>query len=327
MRSTLALFLGMAASAIGAAQQLSFRGPVEGFVFDLPTRSLRAVNGFPGSAYFGPALLEGVDFAAVAPRQSYAIAFRGGDCLLVYGLDADSVWTATIPGIAAVPEGIRWSGDRAMAVLYSRTGNWLQTISGLPDNPAAGALVDLSSLGGSLTAVGVDRRGKQIAVGIRGNQSGILAASDGQSFAMRLPMPNPIALEFSEDGSSLFALARDPFQLTAFHLADNSSQAIALDGLMDPFALLYGRDSQDRDLLYIASRSDRLLRIYDFSAGQIVSDVALDFEPTGLEELGRTSLIVAPRAHDGAPLWLFNSNPQPAVYFVPAIPVASGGTQ
>jgi hypothetical protein len=327
MRSTLALFLGMAASTIGAAQPLSFRGPVEGFVFDLPTRSLRAVNGFPGSAYFGPALLDGVDFASVAPRQSYAIAFRGGDCQLVYGLDAGNVWTATIPGITAVPEGIHWSGDRAVAVLYSQRGNWLQSISGLPDNPVAGALVDLSSLGGPLSAVAVDRRGKQIAVGIRGGHSGVLSASDGQSFAMLLEMPDPIAITFSDDGSSLFALARDSSQLTAFRVADNSSRAIALDGLTDPFAVRYGRDSQNRELIYIASRSDRLLRIYDFAAGQIVSDVPLDFEPTGLEELGRTSIVVAARAHDVDPLWLFNSNPQPAVYFVPALQVPSGGTQ
>ncbi len=59
---------------------------MEALTFDAPTRSLRAVIGFPGAASFGPVLLDSLDFASVAPLQNYGIVFEGGKCLFVSGL-------------------------------------------------------------------------------------------------------------------------------------------------------------------------------------------------------------------------------------------------
>ena len=58
---------------IGAlpAQQTNLSGPIEGFTFDAPTGSFRAVIGFPGSASLGPAILAGFDHGSVAPQKDY----------------------------------------------------------------------------------------------------------------------------------------------------------------------------------------------------------------------------------------------------------------
>src|SRR6202042_2703904 len=93
------------------SQPTSLSGPVEGYTFDLPTQSFRAVIGLPGSASFGPALATGFDVGWVAPHQNYAIGFRPGNkrrrelaigpgptgdvlvntCFLVTGLDSSPV--------------------------------------------------------------------------------------------------------------------------------------------------------------------------------------------------------------------------------------------
>jgi hypothetical protein len=61
------------------------------------------------------------------------------------------------------------------------------------------------------------------------------------------------------------------------------------------------------------------LRILDVASQQIVEDISLSFEPTGLDPFGNGSFVLAFRSQSANPLWLFSSTPQPAAYFVPAI--------
>src|SRR5579862_6659537 len=79
MRRYWAVPLGIALS-IGpvCSQPTSLSGPVEGYTFDLPSQSFRAVIGLPGSASFGPALATGFEMGSVAPHKNYAIGFRPG---------------------------------------------------------------------------------------------------------------------------------------------------------------------------------------------------------------------------------------------------------
>ena len=158
MRAAL-LFLaviGLSANRL-PAQQTSLSGPVEAFTFDAPTRSIRAVIGFSGAASFGPALLDNLDLASVAPGQNYGVVFESGKCLLVSGLGSKKISTAAIAGVTKYPDAIVWSGNGSLAILYSRAGDWFQTIAGFPNAPVAGASRQpVSSLGGSLDH---DRRG------------------------------------------------------------------------------------------------------------------------------------------------------------------------
>src|SRR5580698_5785930 len=103
------LFVSTLISASLLPAQTSLSGPVEAITFDAPTRSLRAVNGFPGAASFGPALLDSLDFASVAPHQTYGIVFEGGKCLFVSGLGSKTIATAVIAGVNNRPDGVVWS--------------------------------------------------------------------------------------------------------------------------------------------------------------------------------------------------------------------------
>src|ERR1700688_1490938 len=330
--------LGIALS-IGplCSQPTSLSGPVQGYTFDLPSQSIRAVIGLPGSASFGPALASGFDMGWVAPHQNYAIGFRPGNkrrrelavrrgpagdaaintCFLVTGLDSSSVSTR-ITGLSGQPDGIAWSADGSVAVLYSRTGAWLQVLNGLPGDPQVGSLVDLSRLGGSLSAVATDQQGKSIALAIHGQSGGVFLSTDAQTFVSALPMANPVALTFSGDGASLYILDGGALQLDVLAVNSYTSQTIPLNGLQNPIAIASGRDAQGRPIVYVAGASDQIFQAYDPATQQVLVNLPLYFQPTGIAAFGPNSFVIYSPSKPGDPLWLFASVPQPAVYFVPA---------
>jgi hypothetical protein len=304
---------------VASGQTAGISGPVEGFTFDFPTASLRAVRGYPGAASFGPPILAGLEFASVAPQRNYAVAFQNGNFLVLSNLDSGKASSLAVPSVTRVPEAVSWSNDGTFAVLWSAGANWLETLSGLPSSPAAGAYIDVSALGGSLTAVAIDSTGKRIAIAVSGSQSGVYLVTGSQGFAPIGPqLANPVAVSFSSDGTQLFAIDAGAKQLAIVNLSNSSSQMTALDGLADPFAV---QGSAAR--IYIASRSDRLLRELDASANQLV-DIPLSFSPRGIEPFGANSLLLASRSMASDPLWLVTNGTQPAAYFVPAIPQTIG---
>ncbi len=314
MRLAFFSFLALISSRSLPAQQTSLGGPIEAYTFDAPTRSLRAVIGFPGAASFGPELIDSLNFASVAPHLNYGIVLEDGKWLSVSGLGS-KISTVAIAGVTKYPDGVVWSGDGSVAVLYSLGGNWFQAISGLPTAPVAGAIVDVSSLGGAFSAIASDTQGKQIAIAVSG---GVYQAASGQ-FQQLASMSKPVSLSFSTDGATLFALDAAEAQVAAVSLNGTGLQILALPGMTNPIAILALEDAQNRPLLYVAGGTDRILRILDVSSQQIVSDISLSLKPTNLEPFGTTSFVLVSRAQSTNPLWLFSSTPLPGAYFVPAV--------
>jgi hypothetical protein len=324
MRSRFLLVIGLVCSNLAPAQTATFSGPVEAYAFDLPTRSVRSVIGVPGSSSFGPAIVESLDFGSVAPQQNYAIVLQGLQWQLASKLDAARPSIHALTGITARPQGVAWSGDGSLAVLYSLAGNWIQTIGGMPNQPAVGPYTDVSTLGGVLAAVASDAAGKQIAVAIAGQRSGVfLFQAATQTFVPLLALSRPVALAFSSDSADLFAIDASTRQLSVVNLASLATQTVPLTGLADPFAVGSAPATAPSRIIYVASRSDQILREYDLSSQQIIADLPLNFVPTGLQQFGRNSFLVASRARAVDPLWLFVDAPQPAVFFVPALPAQS----
>jgi len=319
MRSAPFLILGLISAGGLIAQQASLTGPVEAYTFDAPTRSLRAVIGFPGAASFGPVLRDGLDFASVAPQQDYGIGFQRGKCLFISGLSSSAPVTRVLAGVEAQAEGMVWSADGSRAILYSRTANWLRTISGFPSAPSAGPRVDGSSLGGMLASVAADPKGKRIAAGFSGDAGAVYESSDGQNFSKLISLAKPISLAFSTDGSTLYVLDGSASQVIAVNVSNHAYQAMLLAGLASPAAIQAVENSENRQLLYVAATTDRLVRIVDLASQQKVMDVSLGLEPTGLDQFGSNSFVVGSRSRAANPLWLFTSTPQPGAYFVPAV--------
>lgn len=310
------------ASAVLAAQPLSLTGPVAGFVFDVPTHGFRRIIGFPGSAVLQQPAIDGFDAGFVGPQKDYAIALKAGRCALVQGLGSTQPSVSEISGIFGAPDSVQWSGDGSVAVLYSQAGSWIQPVTGLPNAPVAGDVIDVSSFPGTLSSVAIDRTGKMMAAGFAGGGAGVFLAPPGQPLLSALQVANPVALAFSSDGQKLYVLDAAAPALLELNVADFSAQPLPLDGLGDPVAVAIGTGATGRALLYVASRSDRLFRIYDASTHDIVADLPLDFAPDRVISLSSTSYVLCARQQDGDPLWVFTSAPGAAVFFVPAPPAA-----
>jgi hypothetical protein len=304
--------------------QTPLSGPVEGFTFDLPTRSLRGIIGMLGSASLGPAVWSNLDYASVAPHKNYAIAFQDGRALVISGLDSDRISAATLPESVSGPEGIAWSGDGSLAVLFSRTANWVQTISGLPAAPNVGSRLDVSSLGGALFVVASDLHGEHVAIAQVGDKSGVFQIAGDQTFLPLLSVSKPISLAFSDNGGMLYVLDGASKQLSEVNMADLTTQAWAVPELEDPIAVRVARDTAQRQVIYLAGRSDRSLFAYDLSSHEVVAGVSLTFQPTGIEPLGNGSYLLRPRSNMDDPLWSFRNSAPPMVYFVPATPLVLG---
>lgn len=308
-----------------SAQYSPMAGPLEGFAYDSPTGSFRAITGSLGAASLGPALLSGFEFGSVAPRSNYAVGYHEGKCLLVSGIGSMQQTTETIVDSCAKPEGTVWSGDGAVAVLFSRTENWLQIVSGFPGSVSVAAPISVTPLGGTLFAVSSDQHGTRTFVGVTGDSAGIYEVQSDASLAPVLPLAQPVAMAISTERQVLYALDGAGNQLFELNLTDLSSQSWPITGLLDPVAVEPARDAAQRQVVYVVGRADKLLIAYDADTHEAIANLPLDFSPAEFEVLGAHSFMLKTRVSDGDPLWSFSDAPEPVVYFVPASPLSDSG--
>jgi hypothetical protein len=333
-----------------SAQNPPFEGPIEGFIFDTPTKSIRAVTGSVGSAYLGPAVLADYDFGSVAPRQNYAIVFRTGRCFLVTGLGSAQQSAVMLAGSFLVPDGAVWSADGTVAVLYSQSDGWVQILSGFPDAASltTGPVLSVSPLG-ALSGAAVDAHGEHAIIGAVGPASGIYEIAGDNQFVLRLSAPQPVALAFADDREVLYAIDGTQDVLFELNLTNLTSQSWPLDGFTssstlrpvrgtaarralrqgDPgpvrIALKPGHDSDMRPVIYVADGGQRRLLVYDATGHGLVASVPLDFSPESVTPLGRNSYLLGARSSEREPLWSFKEGTPPAVRFVPPTPLTSSG--
>jgi hypothetical protein len=309
-----------------SAQQTALNGPIEGFTFDTPSHSLRAVIGTLGSASLGPILFALADSASIAPHKDYGIVAARGEYVFVSDLKSGKASSRGLDLSPSVGDQIAWSSDGSMALLYSRADNSIRLLTGIPDSPTIGSPADLSLMGGAVNTIAIARtptHGSQIAIAMAGASAGVYGIKDGAGPVLLLPLTDPSALVFSDDDATLYALDKTTNSVTALTISNNASYSWPLDGLKGASAIAIGRDSSNQPLLYVASRRDRALSVYDVTTRQSTTNLSLSFEPDGIQPLGRASFLLAPRMSDGDALWSLKTVPSPAIFFIPATPLHS----
>ncbi len=268
----------------------------------------------------GSAALDELDFASVAPRQNYGIAFRRGQFMLVSQLDTPKISQTGLQSPSFAPDGVVWSDDGSVAVLYSQSV--VQTFTGFPVPVNAGSQISISALGGSLSAIATDLHGQNVAVGITGDHAGVYISTRGQGFVPLLDLLNPAALAFSKDGGTLYAVDGATNQVSEINLTNYAIQMWPL-GTEDAVAIIAAHNASNLNVLYVIGRSDHLLLAFDPSTHQQIGSVPLSFAPTAIVPLGNNSFLLRPRSGNNDPVWSFTSGSQPLVYFVPASPLSS----
>jgi len=297
-------------TATGLLAQGLLSGPTAGFVYD-PTRTVRQIQGMLGSANLGDPVLSDVDAAFVAPGRDYAIVLRGGQASLAKALGAVTQIEAPLfsdPAAASGIEGVVWSNDGSTAVIYSKQGNWVIAVTGLPDAPISGSQVDVSQLGSlSAVAAGLNR---QIAVGVTGNAAGVYEIGGNGDTTQLAAASKPVAVAYGPDGT-LYAFDAAASQLIAVNSNTGASRSTVLDSV-DGIALQPGRA-----VVYVADRLGRRIVAYNSDTLEAVQSLALPIEPASIISLGSDSFLLNPLRGATDPLWVVSDATSPRLYFIP----------
>jgi hypothetical protein len=310
------LMLGVLTIGMARAQVSGFAGPVSGYIFDPPTWSVRAVVGSLGSATLGAPLVRTLEQAWIAPHQNYGIGVRDGKLMLLTGLGGTAAATVPVPGVSGVPDGVAWSDDGATAILYSRTGNWIQILTGVPNSVQAAPQI---ATPGSLSIVASDPHGQHLAIGAEGNQGGVYQVVNGQVAGLILQPSVPVGLTFSPDGNTIYALDQATNQIFELNFT-NSALQIWPAGVENAIAIRASADAAGDNVLYVAGGSSQVLVSVNTATRQPVASVPLSFVPAAIQSLGPNSFLLAGRVGAGDTIWTFVNTVQPSVYFVPSTP-------
>jgi hypothetical protein len=118
-------------SCISMAQTVTWSAPASGFIFDAVDGVIRPISGFVGSAVAGPAIMSGIQWAAVAPDQNSALVYRDSALLWVPNLNQPSQ-SQTLSSIPEAKQAL-WAVDSSRAVVLARDEVvWLDFANSIP---------------------------------------------------------------------------------------------------------------------------------------------------------------------------------------------------
>lgn len=299
-----------ALGAISVCGQSGLTGPNSGFLFDAPSKTVRLMQGALGATTWSDPVLDRIDFASISPAGNRAIACRRAECFAIR--DLTSAEPATFP-LHSTPEGVAWAADGASAVLYSRTGGWLQTARGFAGEPELGQLWNVP-VAGPLLAVAYDGRHTVFSTG--GNTGGIFEITASSGLLPLSDLQSAIALALASKTETLYALdGASPAVLRA-PLKGGPADRWEVP-LSDPVGLQVGAGA-----LYVSGGTDQALLALDPQTGAIQERTDLPFRPSVLEPLPGSSFLLTSRIGPDSVLWTFV--PSRGTYFIPAPPPVNG---
>ena len=316
-RALVSPLLALLAIPAAEAQQASLSGPHSGFLFDSPTSSIRPIIGIAGSAYLGPSIMNGLDFASVGPDGSNALVLQGGQLLAVSGLNSAAPQIAPLNTPFSSSMIIGWAKDGSRVVFAASSGGTvIQSVRWTDGLPALDPAMDLSSLGGTISALVLDATLQRILIGIRDDAvGGVYLCDSGGSPTMLAAMADPSALALSTDGATAIATDRHTGLVVRFSVgAVPASQTVLQnpDVLTDPVGVM---PSNDGKTIYIADREKGVLAC-DVDS-QVCAAIASDVVPKGFILLTQSSVfLVSDRQTPTDPVVVFDSGAA-AIYFVP----------
>jgi DNA-binding beta-propeller fold protein YncE len=304
------------AMAAWAGSSASVGGPVTGFVFDSQTLAIRPMLGIPGAAYIGTPVASQVAAASVSPNGSAAFAIQLGHLVLYTGLRSASPATVTIDGAIAGVDHFAWAADGTTAAVYSSKSLQAQILTNLAQTPAAGALIDLSGISGTVAALAFD--GQRIIAGATSTDSGGIYVAGAQTALERIaPASSPSAIALA--GANLYFADHQSQQIWEVESYAKTPAAVlfaADSGISAPVGLQLSADGQR---LYAANAGNQKLAIYDVASRSPLQSIDLDFAPTGLDRFGASSVYLLSSSGPGPLHVLSDGNTAKiAVYFVPA---------
>ena len=301
------------------AQGFQIGGPVAGYVFDAPTKSLRQVLGMPGAAHLSPALLTDVDWASVAPNGRTALVIRHGEARLVSSANvAQDPPGGAVEALYEPPQWSAWAQDSSAVVLYSANTRAVQWVRFNTQPPTLDPPIALDGVEGEVTALATDAASKVAVVAVAG--AGVYRVTS-EGVVLVLPIADASAIAMSPGGETLWVADRSNGQVLEVADPGSNPESRVLLSDSERFADLSALAlSSDNKRLYLASRSTRVLYWLDRSSSLLSEGIELDAPATLFSPLGRPSLLLllGDRANLGDPFYLLDEQSGPGLFFVPA---------
>lgn len=198
--SRVMLFLGTIGLLSG---QIS--GPVAGYLFHSPTKSIRPVFGVPGGAVLAHPIASDLRFGSVSPDGRWALVVRA-DAAAFLKLGIASAPEQQKPaGLISEIDVAAWASNGQAVVLGSSSGKRIQTVRLNGSRWQIETPRDLSLLPGNLSTLAVDSSAAQIAIGMNDAAQGGLYLAGKAAPALLMSAPLPVVAAFAPRGSTLYA--------------------------------------------------------------------------------------------------------------------------
>jgi hypothetical protein len=305
------LLLAGACTLVTLGQDSRMSGPIPGFVFHSPTRSIRPIVGVPGSAYLGAMVAPDFDAASVSPLGKSALATRGGGLYFLQGLDTGQPLATPIEGAISGVDRFAWSLDGLSAAVYSADSRQAQILRS-PDAaqpPGVESTLDLSTTAGLVSALVFD--GKRLLIGAGG-----VYAADNSGLKLLLPAADPGALALGAGNRDLFVADRTSNQIWMIgDYAGDATPMLFSAGLSSPVGLRLAGNGR---YLLVANSGNRSVDALEILTRSSMKHIDLDFSPSRMDTVGSGALALLNAGANGEPLYLIDSGDDLAVYFVPA---------
>lgn len=303
-RAVLAAFAACLSVIPGFAQSHAVSGPGMGLIFDTGTRSLRPVNGIPGSAFLGAPISETLSFATVAPSGKLALGWSDGRAS-VYGAVMVRLPESTLTEVTHAA----WAADMSAVVLYAAGTGQVQRILDPLQAPTVEPAFSIP-VGGRVNFL-VTHRGL-IVVGLEETPINGLYEIGASGARLLAELGQPTAGAFSSAGDSMTVASRATGQIVEYDTREFSVRSTSPVGYEAVSALALSADSKS-----IYAIRGGVLTVLERGTWRTASELPMEFDASGLTGLAVADVFsLAGGKRPGDPVWIFAGKTQ-SIYFVP----------
>lgn len=319
--------------ATAADAQPRMSPPSAGYIFDPEARSIRSILGSPGASVIGPPLDLGIPVASsvISPRQDFAILVGAENAdVRVLQLQPDNFRIQVLPQSAPAPRLVTMSpSGRAVGLYYSESPAKLQVFAHLSQAPLLAHEINLDSLTGDLLAAAISDDGEAVLflTGDRENSSTWLSYAGTNPIRLQ-SIPSISVMAFQSDGYDVAMATRDGQVFSLRNLVtspDLQTLWSQNDRTSDPVAVRFSREGTR---VYLVTRQGMTASLGVETEGATFVDCGC--HPSGLFSLNSGTMIRLNEISDGPLKLLDIANPEPRIWFVPALlpeAGAAGGAQ
>jgi len=304
------------------AQKAGWMAPTGGYVFDAIARSIRPVVGFVGSAYLGPASVDGIEWASLAPNRRSALVVRDAVLFSVSDLTAPD-GTETLDLVQS-PRQALWSADSRRAVVLGADGQlvWLTGFGASVTREASWSF-DAPAESGSddprtWFLLGADPAADKAVVALQTGDRWRVWLAFRTAAPVSLDLTgHPAAAAFSSTGSALFIADETNHQVLQIRDLDSQPSATPIVTsdvyVADPVGMAVAPGD---GRLFLVDRTSHSIRILNPGTGELLDELPLDSAPRSISGLSATRFLITAGDGTNAPFYFLDTEPA-KVSFVP----------